>query len=268
MGKKYQFVDEGKKHLHTLDGVPLYGTSTVVGILAKPLTWWAAGLAVAKFGWRNPKKETEEACRVALEAGYDMVHKLSLIEYGTLLNDAYRAHADNLKVSADVGIDMHAELEKYVKACLAAGGAPLAIEKSDELHKAVELFAEWSLKNVEQFLFSEGHCYSEKHWVGGITDAGAKMKKGGIAIIDFKSTDAAYYSQFVQEGGYAVQVEENGILTREGGQILPPFKADELIIVPFRNAKIAPRSVQNVEGFKQSFLGALLNYQMSSAFDE
>ena len=35
----YRFHNENDKHLHTLNGKPLLGTSTVVGVLAKPLTW-------------------------------------------------------------------------------------------------------------------------------------------------------------------------------------------------------------------------------------
>ena len=48
---KYQFNE--KEHIHTLDDKPLMGTSTVVGIIAKPLTYWASGLAVGKLGCEN-----------------------------------------------------------------------------------------------------------------------------------------------------------------------------------------------------------------------
>ena len=56
--KQYKFNKE--KHLHTLDGIPLTGTSSVVGVLMKPLSWWASGKAVELLGWLNPKKHTEE----------------------------------------------------------------------------------------------------------------------------------------------------------------------------------------------------------------
>ena len=51
---------ESENHLHKLDGVALTGTSSVIDVLAKPLTWWASGLACAEFGWLNPKKHSEE----------------------------------------------------------------------------------------------------------------------------------------------------------------------------------------------------------------
>ena len=63
------------------------------------------------------------------------------------------------------------------------------------------------VEHVEQFLLSEAHCYSERLWVGGITDCVARMKNGKLAVIDFKSSKDAYYGQFVQVAGYALQLE-------------------------------------------------------------
>ena len=45
---RYAFNEQD--HIPALDGKPLMGTSTVVGVLSKPLTWWAAGEAVKKLG--------------------------------------------------------------------------------------------------------------------------------------------------------------------------------------------------------------------------
>jgi len=263
----YRFENEDDKHLHTLEGQPLFGTSTVVGILNKPLTWWAAGMAVEKFGWKNPKKHSVQEVATHVREKRDAILAMDIVEYTALLKEAYYAHSVKMKDSAEAGTDMHAELEKYVKDCIATNeGKPKEYEKYD--HKAVELFAKWSVAEVDTFIFSEGHCFSSKYWLGGISDVGAKMKSGKIAIIDFKSSESAYYSQFVQGGGYAVQVEENGILDAEGNQILPPFVTDLLIIVPFRDEKIKPRTEENVPAYKEAFLGALTNYQLNKSFDE
>jgi len=132
----------------------------------------------------------------------------------------------------------------------------------------VKAFAKWAIANVEQFLFAEGHTYSKIHWVGGITDAGAKMKNGKMAVIDFKSSDRAYYAHFVQGGGYALQIEENGIVDAKGARVLAPFLVEELTIIPFRDKKLAPRTIQNVQGFKDAFLGALTNYKLNQAFNK
>jgi len=50
MKNRYRYIDTNKEHLHTLDDRPLYGTSTVCGIIGKDgaLAWWAAELAAVE----------------------------------------------------------------------------------------------------------------------------------------------------------------------------------------------------------------------------
>ena len=267
---QYKYFDEGKAHLHTLGGNPLIGTSTVVGILNKPLTWWAAGMALKELGWTNGNYKSkdfiprEEGIKIAAKARRFFF--INNEQYYDWLQECYRAHDEKKKDSAEAGTDMHAELEKYVIECLENGGKPIVSDKAEMWQ--VDIFAKWAIANVEQFLFAEGHTYSKIHWVGGITDAGAKMKNGKMAVIDFKSSDRAYYAHFVQGGGYALQIEENGIVDAKGARVLAPFLVEELTIIPFRDKKLAPRTIQNVQGFKDAFLGALLNYKLNQAFNK
>ena len=261
----YKFIDEGRKHLHTFKGQPLYGTSTVCGILAKPLTWWAAGMAVEKFGWLSDKKHPVEVVKQAAKDGWERVKSLSLKDYEKLLTEAYRAHNEKKKDSAEAGVDMHAELEKYVKECLANEGKPIVSDTAQMWQ--VDQFSKWAIANVDKFLFSEGHTYSEKYWVGGIVDAGALMKSGRVAVLDFKSSKDAYYSQGIQCAGYALQIEEKGIVSNEGVQLLDPMKVEEIIVVPFGSENIVPTAIQNVDGFKEAFVGALQNYVLNQAFE-
>lgn len=241
------FFDK-EKHLHTLDGKPLTGTSTVMSVLSKPLTWWASGLAVSKFGWLDPKKNMPEAVKLALEEGYKRIMTLTIDEYKTLLNEAYRAHSEVLKDSAEKGVDLHQELEDYVK------GEMGLIEKR-EYDKKIQPFIEWSKKNVENFIWSEIHCFSEKAWTGGISDCGAMLKNGNVAIIDFKSSREAYPSHFFQIGGYDLQITSNGGWSADGEKILTlPFPIKEHIVVPFGAKEPYPivsmEIKQNKEGFK------------------
>jgi len=116
----YRFINEKGEHLHTLDGKPLIGTSTVVGVMAKPLTWWAAGLAVKELGWirkADPRKATRSECeendKERMRAAIDRLDAYKMMyagDYIKLLDKAYRAHADSLTKSADKGTDMHADL--------------------------------------------------------------------------------------------------------------------------------------------------------------
>lgn len=261
---RYTYTDAKKTHLHTLDGRPLIGTSTICKIIAKPLTWWASGMACEKFGWINPKKNTPEAVKTALQAAYKRVMSLSLPEYGKLLTEAYRAHNDRKEKAAEDGTDLHAELEKYVKLCLETNdGIPLA-HSVNEI-KQVSFFVDWSLENIKSFLWSEAHCYSEKLWVGGITDCGAEMKDGKLAVIDFKSSKDAYFDQFIQVAGYALQIIENGLYTAHGVQTVTYVKPfDVLYIVPFGADDPTPRPHYDVEGRMADFESATRLYKSSN----
>lgn len=273
MSTRYIFdnsLDErGKpKHLHTLDGKPLTGTSSVLNIMAKPLTWWAVGEGLKTLGWM-PINETVDGKRVRVkkelreEAALKWLteHSEQLFNSETaaedwlkMLDKAYYAHDDVKDTAADKGKDLHAELEKYVKFCIEKKeGKPAGVKA-----EGIQDFIKWSVDNVEKFLWSEVHMYSEEYWLGGISDAGAVLKTGETAVIDFKSSKAAYASQFFQCGGYQIQLEENGGFTHDGNKILDRVKASTHIIIPFGAPEFSPSIVHDVEGRnKEAFLAAL-----------
>jgi hypothetical protein len=269
---KYQFDEEN--HIHSLDGKPLIGTSTVVGVLAKPLTWWAAGLAVTELGWvkslkpnDKPKPTKEQIAQNAKQrldrATEELLYvkQMSGEEYLALLDKAYRAHADSLTKSADKGTDMHAELEEYVKDCIAHGGAPLVQILSGSL--AVRIFAEWAMGNVKRFLVSEGHCYSEKLWTGGISDCVFEDKQGRIGIMDFKSSKDAYLSQFFQIAGYDIAISENGVFDINGNLKLKVEKEiNYYAVFPFGMANPAPQFHFDTAGAKKGFEAALVLHKL------
>src|SRR3990167_6722028 len=111
---KYK-LDE-KQLLLFFGDTPLTGTSSVVNVLAKPLTWWASGLACEKFGWLNPKKNSPESVKIALQEGWERIRGLSLEAYEKLLGEAYNAHSKTLKSAAKKGTDLHDILERFTRA--------------------------------------------------------------------------------------------------------------------------------------------------------
>ena len=129
----YKFINEKGEHLHTLNDKPLMGTSTVLSVLSKPLTYWAAGLAVAELGWTpingDDKKPVPLEKRLPFaEARLEYVKGLSAQDYLKLLDKAYKAHATNLKSSAKSGTDLHLELSNYIIACIKDNnGVPLKV---------------------------------------------------------------------------------------------------------------------------------------------
>lgn len=220
------------KHVHLLDGNPLIGTSSLAGVLNKPLVWWSAGLAVAKFGWINKKDENgkfrpvEERLEIASKM-HTKVSKLSDMEYLDLLDDAYKAHSVKLNDSAEQGTDMHSVMEEYVKECIKKNeGKPIKDYKSpyvtvsDINKEKLQILVNWSVSKVKKFLWSEVNCYSKVLGIGGISDCGFEDLDGKYAILDFKSSKEVYLSQFWQCIAYAMQLEENGGFTPNGIKVL------------------------------------------------
>jgi hypothetical protein len=261
---RYRF--DAANHVHLLDGQPLVGTSSAMGVVAKPLTYWSSGLAVMQFGCPDPKMLTKIKNGKATEADNKAMFKAAeawLAQYGnhldpmqlvSLWDKAYRAHATTLKEKAATGTDLHAELERFVRDEM-TGDRPKSV---DEYPKQIWPFIEWSRSNVKQFLWSEAHCYSEEHWIGGICDCGLILNDGRVGIIDFKSSKEAYLTQHWQCGGYAVQIELNGTFDAEGNEIdAYHTKFDFTAIVPFGAPIVKPHLHEDVEASKRNFLNCL-----------
>lgn len=260
----YNFDPE--KHLHTLDGIPLMGTSTVVGVIAKPLTWWASGLAVKEFGWSpvkdRDKKKIPIDIRLPIAASkFAEIKELSDVAYLQLLDKAYRAHYDNLDRTAVVGTDRHSALEGYVRHIIEEySGIPMATLGE---HESVQLFSEWAVANVSKFLVSESHCYSRRLWTGGIVDLLFLDIQGRTAIMDFKSSREAYLSQFFQIAGYDIAISENGVFNSEGDLI---YKTDKTIeyysVFPFGMEKPTPQFHFEVEEARRGFEAAVVLHKI------
>jgi hypothetical protein len=127
-------------------------------------------------------------------------------------------------------------------------------------------FMEWTMKNVKRFLWAEGHCYSEKYWLGGISDTGYEHNDGHFGILDFKSAKAAYPEHFWQMGGYHIQISETGIFDSEGNQLLVPpgslSRFDKYGVWPFGGNNITePQWYENPALAREVFLAALLIYK-------
>jgi hypothetical protein len=267
----YRFINEKGEHLHELDGKPLIGTSTVVGVMAKPLTWWVADLAVKELGWvkkADPRKvtrsEVEENEKERMGAAIDQLDAYKMMfapDYIKLLDKAYRAHADSLTKSADKGTDMHGELEAYVKVCINENsGKPFPT--GTEGHPAVNIFAVWAVENVERFIASEVHCYSERLWTGGITDCIFEDKQNRTAIMDFKSSKEAYLSQFFQIAGYDIAISENGIFDSDGKHMGVVEPISYYAVFPFGMENPAPSFHYDTAGAKKGFEACVVLHKL------
>lgn len=267
---KYTYTDEGKSHVHTLDGKPLIGTSSAASVLAKPLTWWASGLAVGKFGWihKGDKKKGWVKKEVRLEAAKnrrDVILKMTDEEYLKLLDEAYAAHSEKLATSATEGTDLHAMVESYIKVCLEKNaGVPMIpgmVTKEWKYYKILP-FINWAGSKVKRFLWSEMHCYSERLWIGGITDFGFEDLEGKIGVGDIKSSKEAYLSQFWQCAGYDIQISENGGYDRKGNKVFTLEKPiDYYMIFPFGMEVPEAQYYYDVEGGRAAFEAEIFLYK-------
>lgn len=262
---RYKFIDNDEQHLHTLDLAPLIGTTSVLSVVAKPLTWWAAGKACEELGWVNDRvkgvivyslEERIEKVTPVLEE----IKQYTPEEYLKRLDKAYKAHSKSLGKSAKKGKDLHKELERFVKNQMITQDN--AIDKT-EYEPVIQPFIDWSKENVERFLWSEGYSYSDKYWIGGGSDAGLLLKNGEYAVVDFKSSREAYDNQFWQIGGYDIQISENGVFDRNGNQIylLGENKITQHIVVPFGTEPVVPVVSREVDSNKEAFLAALILYK-------
>jgi hypothetical protein len=126
----------------------------------------------------------------------------------------------------------------------------------------IKSFTDWAEKNVERFLWSEMHCYSEKHWLGGITDAGFVDKQGKLSILDFKSSAEAYMSQYWQIAGYDLQITENGGYTSKGEKVYTLEKPiDYYTVFPFGSKNPQPAYFYDPKSAKEVFLSILNIYR-------
>ncbi|MDE2020996.1 MAG: hypothetical protein KGJ13_11720 [Patescibacteria group bacterium] len=261
---RYHF-DE-KRHLHTLDGKPLIGTSSACKIIGKgdALTWWAAGMALEPFGFLNKNKHSAVVVKNALGEAYKRITALSPSEYETTLLGAYRRHDEYKKTKAVEGTARHAALELYVKQCMENDGAVIPYQGENPF---VAKFAIWAEENVARFLWSEMHCFSERLWVGGIADVGWKDKQGMIIAGDFKSSKEAYFDQFVQVAAYALQIQENGGFDANGNATFAlPKEISGLCIIPFGSDDLSPEFEFDIDAYKHAFVEVVGVYRLSQAF--
>ncbi len=256
----YKFLNEKGQHMHELGGNPLYGTSTVLQVISKNLTWWAAELAAVEClekGEQIPtiRAEYEEACKQAdKKSAIDALQK----KY-PIFKSARFAHFATKNKKAEQGTDLHFTLETYVKMCIAKD--EVVMPEAEEF-LPVKQFAIWARENVQKFLISEGHCYSQELWCGGITDCMALMKNGKVAIIDFKSAKEAYDSMFLQVAGYDLQQAENGIFDADGNKILEPQNVEEYYVIPFGSPEFKVDKRTATEELRDGFKAAVTLHKL------
>lgn len=267
---RFRFENSKGEHAYFLDDKPILGTTTVLKIIEKPLTWWSAGMSCEKFGWIALNKddngkikyseqyrlaEREKLAKKAAAEKLEFIKALTPEAYFRLLQEAYRAH-DVFKDRAAVkGTDLHASLEEYIKAHMTGREVLLPDPR-------ILPFIAWAQKNVRRFLFSEMCAYSEVLYCGGTADFGYEDMDGNFVLGDFKSHLEAYFTDKIQVGGYDIQISENGGFTAKGDKVfILTSKFKYYAIFCEKAGMDRPFIIKETEECKQGFASAISLYK-------
>ena len=198
----YQFNEA--QHIHTFDGKPLHGVTTVLGIIAKPaLIQWSANEAVKYIETNFPKFE-------------EVIRNPSCLT--TLFAEAKYAHKKRKEKAGDWGTILHKVIEEWIK-----DGKEPKLENEQKI--VFDKFRKWAEDNKIRFLESEKHVWSKELWIGGIADMVIEMD-GKKYIADIKTSSGIYDEHFFQMGAYNLCLEEMGLHKDIEGYIVINLKKD------------------------------------------
>ena len=179
-----------KKHIYSVNGKVVYGTTSIVGVLDKPaLIYWAVNQAIEN-----------------LQANLTPGKALDEVQIKTLLENARKAHRQRKDKSADLGTMIHKWLEDYIKARIEKKPVPKR-PINREMKNAIDGFFKWAKKNNVKLIGCEQKIYSKKYKYAGTYDLDAVVN-GKRTIIDFKTGKAIYPEHFLQASAYLQAREE------------------------------------------------------------
>jgi hypothetical protein len=229
-------------HVHTLDGKPLTGVTTILGVIAKPmLIQWAANMAVEYIenhpdtGWDNDDKRFTCTAEILLEAK--------------------TAHKKKKESAGDWGTIVHAGCEHW---CITKI-IPTHVEVMGTVHEvkedhlvAINHFVKWATENNVEFISNEKHVYSREGWYGGIVDLVMKID-GKVWIGDIKTSSGIYEEAFFQIAGYHQALKEMGFSEQVHGYKVLNCKKD---------GTFQTQESYDIEGNTEAFNAALTLYRV------
>lgn len=219
----YKFDD--KNHIHTLDGTPLHGVTTVLQVISKPaLIQWAANMAVEYV--QNKITEAQPG---------SVLDNLAI-----WLTEAKTAHRKKKEKAGDWGSELHEAVENWIKTKVEP-----VFEGTQKT--AFENFKNWCQEHKVEFLESEKHVWSKEMWVGGICDLVFTMN-GKKYIGDIKTSSRIYNEHFFQMAAYNLCLEEMGEHQDVEGYVVINLKKD---------GEIALMRADNMKLNREAFLAAL-----------
>lgn len=237
--ERYSF-DEAK-HIHMLDGKPLMGTTTVLGIINKPfLVQWAADLAAISAlssGEHFPDLLAEYEEVKKIEGSYARAKAMKQLDSAyPAFKVARGAHRLKKEKAGDWGTIVHKAIEVWI----ASRVEPVEVDIKGtmekilpEHHVAIQNFINWAIEKDVQFFESEKGIYSEIWWVGGIVDFVCKID-GKLFVGDLKTSGDIYESYWLQTAAYAKMMVELGVHEHFDGMVIVNCRKDGTVKVEER----------------------------------
>lgn len=184
------FFDE-ENHVYFLDGKALFGVTSVLSVIAKPmLIQWSANMACEYVRDNSTFLE---------DSNYYKVSPDTLLEAKT-------AHRKKKEDAGSKGTDLHGTIEQIIKNAIEnyEGRIPSVVHEENE---QVSHFLNWAWSNNVKFLESEKRVYSEAGWYAGTLDMVFEMD-GKKWIGDVKTGRSIYPEYYLQMAAYQMALEE------------------------------------------------------------
>jgi genome maintenance exonuclease 1 len=209
------YVFDEKNHIHTLDGKPLHGVTTILKVIGKGdvLVQWSANKAVEYIEKR------------VVIGHYNVATQTGSIEFDgafdDILNKAKTAWKDNRDKAGEKGTEIHGWVEVLINKAINENGG--YIKDEGILNKQVNHFVQWAIENNVKFLKAEQSLYSRTYWYGGIADIICEID--GIRFVgDVKTSSGIYPEHFIQTSAYAKALIEMGEYDKFGGVVILNLK--------------------------------------------
>lgn len=238
---KLSFYEEGHKYQVTVNGVTStpVGATTILRVLNKPaLMLWPMYEAI---DW------IKKNCRLEILGEPTQIYELN----DDKLEQAAKAHVNKSDRGKDVGTQVHAWIERFLRGRRVEEHTHQAVDIDQEIAKIGVAFQNWFLENNPKVLAVEQPVYSQQYDYAGTFDALLEIG-GKKVLVDIKTSNVSrtaplgiYAENFLQLGGYSLAHKEEStpilevktspsISTSSTSASIPstsPVKIDDLMVI-------------------------------------
>ena len=258
------FYFDPVKHKYYLDGKLMTGTTTCLGVLAKPAQiQWSANLSAAEAYSLAADMEPDKlsALRSAIAEAAIKFGKINAQACYAIeaefpeFKEARLAHNKKKEAAGQHGTDTHLLIESYINHCLLNGATPAQLE----VEEIVQPFVDWSVANVKEFLFAERAMHDPDLFFAGTADFAYVGVDGRRYIGDFKTSSGIYgIDYWLQVAAYRHLAEKEGDALYDGMTVVRIGKDD---------GKFEAHSLYEYESYRDVFLSCVRIYRMQQGHE-